>query len=197
MDTRKEPRKAHPPGTALLSLLTLLLLMLLLALASPVHAAVVDSGTCGAEGDGSNLTWVLDDTGTLTISGTGAMVNFTSDSAVPWHDNRNSITSAVVESGITTIGDNAFSNCISLTRITIPDNVTTIAFSAFFECRQLISISVDNNNSVYSSLSGILFNKNATEIIRYPAGLNGGYTIPSSVTTIGCGLLLFYYNIIC
>ena len=47
--------------------------------AAALAADVVASGTCGAEGDGSNLTWTLDSDGLLTISCTGAMKDFTSD----------------------------------------------------------------------------------------------------------------------
>ncbi len=66
-----------------------------------VSAAEVASGTCGA--DGENLTWVLDDTGTLTISGEGAMADWTSSSNVPWYNYRSSIKTVVIEDGVTSI----------------------------------------------------------------------------------------------
>ena len=52
-------------------------------------ANIVASGTCGANGD--NLTWTLDDAGLLTISGTGAMRDYSQSSNIPWYGNRNSI----------------------------------------------------------------------------------------------------------
>ena len=61
-----------------------MLLLLLGVLAIGASAATVAEGTCGADGD--NLTWVLDDTGTLTISGTGAMKNYNYYTSVPWNE---------------------------------------------------------------------------------------------------------------
>ena len=79
------------------------------------RAAEVASGTCGAEGGGSNLTWVLDDAGTLTISGTGAMANFSSSSNQPWASNRSKIRTVTIGGGVTSIGNYAFSDCSGLT----------------------------------------------------------------------------------
>lgn len=63
----------------------LLVLSLMLALVPAAFAADAASGTCGAEGDGSNVTWTLDESGTLTISGTGAMCDYDDAwSGKPW-----------------------------------------------------------------------------------------------------------------
>ena len=77
-----------------------------------VNAAVVDSGNCGVNGD--NVTWTLDDEGTLTISGTGAMAGFGFSSAdsIPWKDYINSIKTIVIGDDVTSIGQLAFKNCI-------------------------------------------------------------------------------------
>ena len=99
------------------------------------------SGTCGANGD--NLTWTLCD-GLLTISGTGAMANWTSTDLVPWADYRESILSVVLEDGITTIGNTAFMNCTSLTSVDIPNSVTTIGVSAFSGCSSMHDITLPN-----------------------------------------------------
>lgn len=73
-----------------------IILCMLLALSSvPTSAEIVDSGTCG-----DNLTWTLDDSGTLTISGTGDMEDYTYDFPAPWYSFRNTITDVI-------IGDNA------------------------------------------------------------------------------------------
>ena len=87
---------------------------------------------------------------------------------------------------VTSIGNYAFSSCNSLTSITIPDSVTSIRDSAFYSCDLLTSITVGNGNLNYSSENGVLFNKDKTELIQYPAGkTDTAYTIPSSVTRIG------------
>lgn len=88
-------------------------------------------GTCG-----SNLKWVLDDAGTLIISGTGAMDDFTS-ATMPWASCKADIKSVVMEEGVTDIGDYAFSGCGNLTSVTIPDSVTQIGASAFENCGSL------------------------------------------------------------
>jgi len=86
---------------------------------------------------------------------------------------------------VTSIGVSAFRNCSELTSITIPSSVTTIEDYAFYESSKLTNIDVNANNANFSSTSGILFNKNKTTIVCYPGGKQSGYTIPSSVTSIG------------
>ena len=85
----------------------------------------------------------------------------------------------------TSIGDYAFNYCSGLTSIEIPNSVTSIGNYAFSLCGLLTEINVDENNTVYSSIDGVLFNKSQTELIQYPEGKQGSYTIPNSVTSIG------------
>ena len=68
--------------------------------------------------------------------------------------------------------------------MTIPDSVTNIDIGAFVGCSSLTSIEVGKNNAEYSSEDEVLFSKNKTELIRFPAGKNGHYTIPDNVTSI-------------
>jgi hypothetical protein len=89
------------------------------------------------------------------------------------------------------IEENAFYGCTGLTSVTIPHSVTSIGNYAFFWCGGLTAINVDANNPVYSSMDGVLFNKSQSELILYPAGKAGNYTIPNSVTSIGN--YAFYY----
>ena len=171
-----------------------------------IAASAASSGNCGDSG--SNVTWLLDDNGTLTISGSGKIEDYRSDIDQPWYSNRSDITSVVIEpgvtsigslafyecsnltsitipSGLTSIGDYAFWNCTGLTSITIPSSVTSIGVNVFYNCTGLTDITVDSNNSSFCSESGVLFNKDKTTLIYYPLGKNdSSYTIPDGVTVI-------------
>lgn len=267
-----------------------------------VNASTVASAQCG-----NNLTWVLDDAGTLTINGTGAMWDWAFDS--PWYDQKNNIKKVTIGDGVTSIGYGAFKDCPRLTDISIPDSVTSIASYAFYHCSgltyitlpegvisigdrafedctnlksitipesvtsighdafsntaydnndsnrrngvlyigknlikagspipgnattikegtrviadcafgyclslisitipnsvisigkypfcgapKLTYITVDPNNTNYSSQDGVLFNKTKTELICYPMGKAGDYSIPNGITSIGCAA--FYH----
>ena len=97
---------------------------------------VVLSGYCGGEGDGTNISWTLDDCGTLILSGHGRMRNFeqTSEGEIEWrvsHSVRKMIKNVIIEEGITSIGENAFYSCPSIEKITLPSTLTTICSYAF------------------------------------------------------------------
>ena len=84
------------------------------------------------------------------------------------------------------IGTGAFSACQSLKNIEIPSTVKIIGYRVFTECNSLENIEVDSHNENYTSENGILFSKDKTKIIAYPAGKNDmEYTIPNTVTCIG------------
>ena len=108
---------------------------------------LIDSGTCGAEGDGSNLTWTLTQDGTLTISGNGDMIDY-SDAGYdysPFSERLDFIRTVVMEEGVTTIGPLAFRECKYLTSVTIPGSVTYIGYYAFSGCTGLPSITIPEN----------------------------------------------------
>ena len=150
-----------------------LLLLLVCSLTAVCGFAQNDaiSGTCG-----DNLTWTLSG-GTLTISGTGAMTNSSSSIysgvLVPWSNYCSQITKVVIEDGVTSIGNYAFSGCSGLTSITIPSIVTYIGSGAFRNCSGLTSITIPGS---VTSIGGYAF-----------YGCNGltSLTIPGSVTSIG------------
>ena len=123
-------------------LLNFVLAVLMIASLLPATALAAEaaaSGTCGAEGDGSNLTWTLDSEGTLTISGTGAMENYFSDDA-PW--TAQEVKTVVIDNGVTSIGGFAFDGCHNLTNVTISDSVTKIREYAFSGCTALTGITI-------------------------------------------------------
>ena len=94
------------------------------------------------------------------------------------------LTSAMIDTNVTTIGQSAFKFCNSLTNILIPSNVTNIAGYAFSGCPSLTAITVDTNNPAYSSLAGVLFNRDQTTLVAFPGGKSSSYSVPDSVTTI-------------
>ena len=135
-----------------------------------IAASAASSGNCGDSG--SNVTWLLDDNGTLTISGSGKIENYRSDIDQPWYSNRSDITSVVIEPGVTSIGSLAFYKCSNLTSITIPSGLTSIGEMAFFYCSALTSVTIPNGvisigNFAFGSCTGLK-----------------SITIPSSVTSI-------------
>jgi hypothetical protein len=91
----------------------------------------------------------------------------------------------VTRNHLTSIGELAFGGCTSLTSTAIPDSVFIIGDGAFAGCFSLFSITVDTNNQFFSSVTGVLFDKNQTRLIQYPAGLGGSYTVPNGVSSIG------------
>ncbi|MDR1592158.1 MAG: leucine-rich repeat protein [Prevotellaceae bacterium] len=86
---------------------------------------------------------------------------------------------------VTAIGEWAFAECSGLNSVTIPNSVTWIGSAAFRSCSGLTGIDVAVGNPHYSSIEGVLFNKDKETLILYPAGKAGSYIIPESVETIG------------
>lgn len=142
--------------------------------APQVQVEAVTSGTCGAEGDGSNLRWSLSG-GVLTISGTGAMKNWKNYyDPSPWEKN-DQITHVVIESGVTSIGNSAFWGCFYLTDISMPDTVTRIGGEAIYACLNLTSLDI---SCVKTFDAGALCNSGLTEV-----------AIPSGITELPGNLL--------
>lgn len=150
-------------------------------------------GTCG-----SNLTWVLDDAGTLTIFGTGEMSDYRSsyDETAQWYSYRNSITAVVIGKGVTSIGMNAFYDCKNLTGIIIPESVTSIGGLAFHSCTSLTSITIPEGvtsikeTTFYncSSLTSIILPQSVSSIGNSAfsgCGSLASVTLPKSVSSIG------------
>ena len=135
---------------------------------------IYDSGSCG-----ENVTWTLTADGTLTISGTGAMTDYTYDSRSPWYSCRTYIKRVVMQQGVTSIGDHAFWDCSGLTSVTIPDGVTSIGGDAFSGCAALTSVEIPNG---VTAIGGSTFS-NCIRLAKV--------TIPKSVTSIGKNA--FYY----
>ena len=94
------------------------------------------------------------------------------------------LTSVTIPPKVTHIGGNAFEWCSNLSSVMIPENVTYIGGYAFANCEKLTSIHVAAGNTAYISENGVLLNISKTELLMYPAGKSGAYTVPASVTDI-------------
>ena len=109
-------------------------------------SSILESGKCG-----ENLNWTIDDHGTLIISGSGEMFNYTSQyisgkyvTNAPWGDNPVNL---VVHDGASRIGDSAFYGCSKLVSVTIPESVTSIGFAAFESCEAISEIHIPSSDS--------------------------------------------------
>jgi Leucine-rich repeat (LRR) protein len=96
-----------------------------------------------------------------------------------------SLESITIPNSVKSIGVAAFWGCSGLESITIPDGVTVIGSNAFGDCISLTTINVSDGNTAYISQDGVLYNKDKTILIQYPAGkANISFTIPNGVTGI-------------
>ena len=138
-------------------------------------AEIVDSGVCGAEGDGSYVTWTLDSDGLMTISGYGRMADYDYENMEKLPYDKTAIKNLVIESGVTSIGSWAFFDSKNLKKVTIGEGVVTIGSRAFEGCSSLKEVDLPESltNIWWSAFSGC-------------TGLTD-VTIPDSVTTIGEG----------
>jgi len=160
---QKHGKRVRPSGWLLQQARLLLAAILFVTFSAATHAQT--SGTTGG------LIWSTTNSQvTITgYSGTGGAVN---------------IPATINSLPVTSIGVAAFLNCSSLTSMTIPSSVTSIGSGSFFVCNQLTAITVSAQNPVYSSVDGVLYNKNQSTLIHYPGGITGSFTIPTSVTSI-------------
>ena len=165
---------------------------------APLSSATIhyNGGDLLYSGTWGKLVWTLDSNGTLNISGNGAMDDFPTlengeEETRAWRPYLEEIRTVVLENGVTSISASAFTNCANMTSISIPQTVADIGLGALFNCSSLENINVDGRNSSYCDLYGVLFDKNMSRLIVYPAGRSGYYTIPLSVTSIDGGAFTY------
>jgi len=178
--------------------------------------------------------------GLLTVSGSGLTYDWSEpydsqapSDAISLYTYKDYILTAVIENGITSIGNDMFKGCNSLTSVKIANSVKSIGWEAFANCTKLSNVEfvegsvtteitfrtfaycsnltkielpknvkitgarpfegcynltdiiVSSNNPYHSSVDGVLFNKNKTELLCFPSGAGTSYTIPSGVDVIG------------
>ena len=172
-------------------ILSIVLVLSMLMAFMPIITSAETSGVCGY-----NLTWTLDDNGTLTISGTGDMTDFNYPDYGPWYNSKDSIKAVVIESGVTSIGSEAFKDCSSLESVTIPDGVTSIGDKVFIGCSSLTSVIIPDSvtelgHSMFWTNHNLKRISIGSGVKTIPLGFFGycrsltSVTIPDSVTSIG------------
>ena len=167
---------------------------------APAGPTVVASGNCGTTGHESEVTWSLTSDGVLTISGTGAMANYTAADKQPWYSDVSSITTVVVEAGVTHIGNSSFRDFTSMTSVSLPDGLETIGNHAFNGCTNASFTSITIPASVTSTGTYIFNGCTYLATVEFSAGSNltgigdyafrncsalGSIEIPADVTSIG------------
>lgn len=173
--------------TKKLRLLSAVLAICMLLTIAPITAfASTGSGTCG-----DNISWELDDSGTLTLTGSGAMRDYAysdyfGEDVSPWREYKieNDIKKIVVGDGITSIGSYAFRNCGEVTEVSLPAGLKKIGYAAFESCKKLKNINLpdgletidDDAFSLCSALESIV--------------------IPDSVTDLGGSVFFNCYNLV-
>lgn len=149
------------------------------------------SGTCGAEGDSTNLTWELSCDSVLTISGTGVMADY-DWGTTPWNEDNGKIKTVIVGEGVTSIGNLAFNNCTNLVNVSFPESITSIGDYVFVACTNLTAIDVAAANTSFCSVDGVVYNKDRTTLVAYPGGKQGAFVMPNTVTGMATGVFWGY-----
>ncbi len=164
-------------------ILAVIIAVMLILSAMPI-AFAADEIASGTAGEGVN--WVLDASGTLTISGEGEIV--VDWYAPPWENYINDIYVVDIQEGITSIPSTAFCSAENLVSINVPASVTNIPINDtpfFWGNSSLQEINVHPDNPAFVSVDGIVFSKDMTMLCIYPMNKEGNsYTVPETVTTI-------------
>ena len=181
-------------------LMALLLALVLFAACLPV-AFAAESGTCG-----DNLQWQFAD-GVLTITGSGAMTDYTSQQKAPWNHLAGSITHLSLPEGLTSIGNRAFTGCEQLGSITIPTSVKTIGVGAFYRNKSVTTLTL---SAGLTAIQRSAFEECTSLVdLRLPETLQtiGNHafyccaslsyvSIPASVKNFGSGIFAYCTNLV-
>ena len=182
---------------------------------------------------GSNLCWSIDEAGVLNISGSGQMSVYETEQG--WKAYGKEITAIVIEPGVTSVADSAFQYCYA-SSVSLPNTLTSIGFNAFSDCLYLREVvipegvvevdiqavsfcfslerlvlpaslsrlngdsftynyyleqfEISEQNPFFCVEDGVLFSKDRTKLVAYPSGRAGSYQIPGGVQVIGEGTFI-------
>ena len=150
---------------------------------------VLPRGICGAD-----LTWEIDDNGTLIVSGTGEMYDYGyHEYRALWSRHADSIKNVVIEAGVTSIGKDAFVYCDNITSVTIPASVTSIGEGAFRLCNKLSTVNYGGTANKWNAISIGNDNDNLTGANINYAGITWTYN-NGTLTISGTGDVDDYNN---
>ena len=175
-------------------LFALALCLLLVATALPGRAYAL-SGTTGG------LNWSLSG-GTLRVSGSGPMPNYTDANMAPWYSSAQAVNRIIVEEGITSIGSLAFYGCSTALQATLPSTVERIGDRAFKNCTNLTWVSLPEGLTAIGeaafesceTLNGIILPQSLRSIGNY--AFERCYALSSIVIPVGVtdlGMVVFYH----
>ena len=145
----------------------------------------------------TGIKWDLSSDGTLTVTGSGAMPDFTYESRAPWFSYADSIKSVVIGEGITSIGDLAFYRCAFITSISFSKTVTKIGSYAFSDCTSLTIVRLTVNITIIDVYA--FYNCTSLETVEFPSGTAGTSGTQPRLTKIadyafcGCVKLKYVY----
>ena len=155
---------------------------------------ILAQGTCGAEADGSNVTWVLTTDGTLILSGTGAVAAYENRKDTPWRDYNYQILQLEVQKGITSVS--GLCSCYKLREVSLPEGLISLGKLTFMDCWELQEIRLPK--SLKTLGEGTFASCFALTEIELPEGLKTvgegflyhcisltSVVIPASVTEMG------------
>ena len=182
-------------------LLTVLLCAVMIVINPLAVYAEGESGSCG-----DNLNWSLTE-GVLTISGSGAMWDFTENEMAPWYELREEIQNVVLPSQLTHVGELAFYDCYRLTIVDLPDKLESIGAFAFASCEKLQM--VDLGEGLHSIGKSAFYGCWELLAVRFPNSLQSieeqafydcssltSIVIPSGVTKLGAAAFAYCTSLV-
>ena len=120
-------------------ILLLIVATAMIVLMFSISSSAASSGTTG------NVSWMLDDNGTFTVSGKGAMADYSLSNPSPWDSYGSSIKAVVIGEGVTSVGSYAFAYCDAIETVTLASTVTAVKQGAFFYCSDLEAVTIPSS----------------------------------------------------
>lgn len=134
---------------------------------------------------GDNIYWEYVANKTLRLSGSGKLPDYLDVNEIPWIKYANKIENFIIEDGITELGNYSLSNLRALKKLNIPSTVSFISRTAFCGADSLECIEVDEDNPCFCQIEAVLYSKDKTELVLFPAKNEHTYLdLPEELDTI-------------